>query len=247
MNGLIRAESIKLMTTRTALWLVVGAAAVAGLGAFSTIMSADAANLVGPLRSQNFFLLASINLSMFALVIGIRSFTDEFRYGSIVPTLLLVPARWRVVIAKVASSAAAGAVMAAAALLATLLLAAVLTELKGVTLEVHASDMAALVGLVVAAGLWSAAGAAVGAIVRHQVAAIVGALIWVLLLENLGSGLLGDSGRFLPGQAAHGLAQATRAGPLLSPAAGAALLAGYVVLVGALAVLLTSRRDVTIA
>ena len=244
MNGLIRAEAIKLMTTRTAVGLVAGATAVAGLGAFSTIMSAESANLGGPLRAQNFFLLASINLSMFALVIGIRSFTDEFRYGSIVPTLLLTPSRSRVLFAKVVTSAVAGVAMAAVAMTATVLLAALLMNLKGTSLNLQASDIAALGGLMVAAGLWSAAGAAVGAIVRHQVPAIVGALIWVLLLENLGSGLLGDAGRFLPGQAAHALAQATRAGPLLSPPAGALLLLAYVTAVSAIGLLLASRRDV---
>ena len=36
----------------------------------------------------------------FVLILGLRSFTDEFRFGSIVPTLLANPDRRRVLVAK---------------------------------------------------------------------------------------------------------------------------------------------------
>ena len=108
-----------------------------------------------------------------------------------------------------------------------------------------ARDVAALGGAVVAGGLWAAIGTAVGAMVRHQVAAVVGALVWVLLLENLGAGLFGDAGRFLPGQAAHGLAQASQAGTILAPVAAAALLVAYAVVATGLAMLRMARTDVT--
>ena len=244
MRALLKAEFIKLVTTRTALGLVVGAAAVAGMGAFSTIMSAKPEDLARPVHDQQFFMLASINLAMFALVMGIRTFTDEFRHGSIVPTLLVAPNRRTVVAAKVVTSAAAGAALAAVAQAAMLSLAVVLIGAKGIEATFEASDLAAISGLVVAGGLWAAIGAAVGAVVRHQVAAVVGSLVWVLLLENLGATLLGDLGRFLPGHAAHGLAQASQAGTLLAPAAGAILLVAYAVLAAATAAMRIGRTDV---
>lgn len=54
---------------------------------------------------------ASISLAMFALVLGIRVCTDEFRHGSIVPPLVVAPVQSRVVAAKVATSAAAGTLL----------------------------------------------------------------------------------------------------------------------------------------
>ena len=244
MRALLKAEFIKMTTTRTALGLVVGAAAVASLGAFSTIMSAKPEALSRPVHDQDFFMLASINLAMFALVVGIRSFTDEFRHGSIVPTLVITPDRRRVVAAKVVTSAAAGAALAAVAQVVMLTLAVVLIAAKGASSTFEARDLVAMGGLVVAGGLWGAIGVAVGALVRHQVAAVVGALVWVLLLENLGSAVLGDAGRFLPGQAAHALAQASQAGTLLQPAAAAIVLVVYAAASAAMAVVRMARTDV---
>lgn len=247
MWALARAEFIKLATTRTALGLVAGAIAVAALGAFSTIMSAGPEDLPRPLHEQHFFMLASINLALFGLVLGIRAFTDEFRYGSIVPTFLVAPDRSRVMTAKVATSAAVGAALAAIAQVVMLGLAVLLIAAKGAEITLHGKDLAAMAGLVVAGTMWAAIGVGIGAMVRHQVAAIVGALVWVLLLENLGAGFLGDAGRFLPGQAAHAVAQASQAGTLLAPAVGAVVMLAYMVGVTAAATARMRRADIASA
>ncbi len=244
MRALLRAEFIKLATTKTVLALVAGATAVAGLGAVSTILSARTEDLTRAVHDQPFFMLASINLAMFAMVLGIRTFTDEFRHGSIVPTLLVAPDRRKVVAAKVATSATAGAGLATVAHVVMLALALLLIGAKGAEATFEAKDLAAMGGAVLAGGLWAAIGAALGAIVRHQVAAVVGALVWVLLLENLGAGLLGDAGRFLPGQAAHGLAQASQAGTVLTPGAAAGLLLAYALVAAGAAMLALARTDV---
>ena len=88
---------------------------------------------------------------------------------------------------------------------------------------------------------------AVGAVVRYQVPAVVGALIWVLVVENLGAGLLGQAGSYLPGQAAHALASASQAGTLLAPAIGALVLGGYALLAMVAATVRMTRADVTTA
>ncbi len=244
MRTLLRSEFDKLVSVRTAAGLTLGAVVVAGLGTFSTIASSNPEGLDRPLHDQMFFLLASINLGLFALVLGTRAFTDEFRYGSIVPTLLVAPARGRVLAAKVITYAAAGAVLVAAALAVTLAIAYPMMGTKGAALTVRAADGAALAGMVAAGALWGVIGVAVGALVRQQVAAVVGALIWVLVVENLGAGLLRDAGRYLPGQAAHALADASQAGTLLAPALGAAVLAAYALVALALAALRMVRTDI---
>lgn len=247
MRALVKAELIKLTTTRTAMGLLLGAAAVTMLGAFSTIMSAAPADLAAPLHQQHLFLLASINLSLFALVLGIRGVTDEFRHGSIVPTLLLEPTRRRVLWGKTVTLAAAGALLATLAQAAMLGLALLLLQSKGVQATVGTSDLTAMGGLVAASALWTMIGVAVGAVVRHQVPALVGALIWVLVVENLGAGLLDQAGSYLPGQAAHALAGASQAGTLLAPGIGALVLGGYALLAMVAATVRMTRADVTTA
>lgn len=244
---MLRAELLKLTTTPAVLGLLAGAVVVAGLGAVSTTTSADPTSLATPLHTQHAFLLASINIGLFALILGMRSFSDEFRHGTIAWTLLSVRERWPVVVAKATTSALAAAAIAAVALAVMVALVALLSPAKGVPLSLTGADLAAAAGLSVAAAAWATLGVAVGALVRHQVAAVVGGLVWVLVVENLASGLLGDAGRFLPGQAAHAVADATAASALLPVWAGVAVLLAYVAGVGLLAAATLSQREVALA
>lgn len=245
MFPLVRAEFIKATTTRGTLGLLLGAAAVASLGAFSTITSGDAPSLTGQLQDQQYYLLASINLGLFALIAGIRTFTDEFRHGSIVPTLLLAPRRGRVVAAKAITGAAVGAVFVATAHAVMLGVAFLVLRMRHADVGWSASDLSAVAGLVSAGALWGVIGAAVGAIVRHQVAAIVGGVVWILVVENLGAGFLKDAAPYLPGQAAHAVARVSAiGGDLLKPPVALVLLVTYAVAVTLVAAAVLIRRDV---
>jgi ABC-2 type transport system permease protein len=243
MTSLVRSEFIKLLSTRTFYGLMAGAVAVVLLGTVSTIVSADPESLHGPVHKETFYVLASINAGLFALVLGIRSFTDEFRHGTIVTTLLAGGSRIRVLAAKVTVAAMAAAVMALVTGAVMTGTALVLSSARGVGFDVSPSDVSGLIGLVAALALWAAIGAALGAVVRHQVAAIVGGLIWVLIVENLGSSLLADAGRFLPGQAAHALADAP-VDSLAMPVA-AVVFVVYATVAALTAAASLVRRDVT--
>lgn len=242
MMSLVRSEFIKLFSTRTFYGLAAGAVAVVLLGTASTIMSADPKSLEGPLHDQTFYVLASINAGLFALVLGIRAFTDEFRHGTIVTTVLASGRRVSVLAAKAMVAAIGGAVMAAVTEVAMTAVALVLSSAREAGLSVASSDVTALGGMAAALALWAVVGVAVGAVVRHQVAAIVGGLIWVLVIENLGSSMLGDSGRYLPGQAAHALADAPV--EALALPTGAVVLGVYALLATILGSAVLARRDV---
>ena len=241
---MLRAELRKLTTTRAALGLLAGAVVVTGLSAFSTTASAEPGSLAEPLHTQQLFLLASINIGLFGLILGVRSFTDEFRHGTIAWTLLSVRERWRVVVAKAMTSALAAALIALIAQAAMVGVAVVVAGAKGATLGLSDADAGAVVGLTVGAAAWAALGVGVGALVRHQVAAVVGGLVWVLVVENLATGLLNDAGRFLPGQAAHGVANAAAVTDLLPARTAVPVLFAYVMVLGLLAVLTLSQREV---
>ena len=148
MRALVRAEFIKLGSTRTMPGLVVGATAVAALGAASTIMSARPEDLARAVHDQPFFMLASVNLAIFAMVLGIRAFTDEFRHGTIVSTLVVAPDRRSVVAAKMATSAAAGVGLAAVAQVVMVAIGLMLIETKGAEATFEGTDLAAMGGAV---------------------------------------------------------------------------------------------------
>lgn len=240
MRPQLRSEFIKLTSTRTVYGLLVGAIAVVALGTFSTIASAGAANLAGDLRTQPFFYLASVNLAVFAVILGVRSVTDEFRYGTIVASVVGSGHRGQLITAKATVAGLGAAMLAALAQTAMVGLALTLSTTAGGALQVSSTDVAAIAGLTAASALWAAIGVGVGALVRHQVAAIVGVIVWVLVVENLGASLMGAIGRYLPGQAAHGLAQLP---DLLAVPLAAAVLTAYTAVALIAAGIATARRD----
>lgn len=243
MKSLVKSEFIKLFSTRTFYGLTAGAVAVVLLGTASTILSADPKSLEGPLHEQTFYVLTSINVGLFALVLGIRAFTDEFRHGTIITTFLTTGRRMHVLAAKLIVAAVAAVGMAAVAEAAMTGTALFLSAARGPGFELTSSDASALVGLAAALAIWATIGVAVGAIVRHQVAAIVGGLIWVLVIENLGASLLGDAGRYLPGQAAHAVADVPM-DALLTVSVAAVVLVVYAAVAALLGATVLVRRDV---
>ena len=105
-----------------------------------------------------------------------------------------------------------------------------------------------LLGTMLMSALWAAAGVGLGALVRNQVAAIVGLFAWVFVVEILLFQYLPGVGRYAPGAAGTAMTGDTVGDPsisLLSAPAGGAVLAGYAIVLVAAGALVTSRRDVT--
>jgi ABC-2 type transport system permease protein len=154
-RGMFEAEWLKLRTTRAFYGLIAGAAGVAALGAFSTVASAKVDSLTGPLHEQTFWVLASVNIGLFALILGIRSYTEEYRHGTIVHTLFADPHRRRSAAAKAAISAGAAAVLAAVATVVMIGIALAMAAAKGGNLALGAADIGAFGGLLGASALWA--------------------------------------------------------------------------------------------
>jgi ABC-2 type transport system permease protein len=182
---------------------------------------------------------------LFGLLLGLRSFTDEFRYGSIVPTLLASPVRRRVLGAKLVATAGGGVALSLAAMAITIAIGVPLLITKGVDVTWSTGALAEVAGrLVGATVLWTAVGVGLGLAVRHQVAAIVGALVWLLAAEGILSGLVPDVAKYFPGAAGFAIV-GINAADLLAPSLGAVLLGGYAVAAVAAGGVLMQRRDIT--
>ena len=238
---MLRAELIKSATVRTVPAIVVLAAVLVAL----TSASVPPAQLQGAgLHDLTAYFISSIVIAVLAIVLGARTFTDEFRHGSIVPTLTLSPRRGRVLAVKMLISAFFGALLA---LVAMGVMVAIMTALAGVKEarpEIGDDALRAMGGLVGASALWAAVGAGVGAAVRSQVVAIVGALVWVAIFENVATGVLGGIASYLPGRVGYAVANVTASPDLVAPGTGAVLLIRYTVAFGLLGFLLL-RRDVS--
>lgn len=239
-----RAELVKATTTRSAAWLVAGATVTVALVTAGSVLSLPVRMLDGDYHAQQFILVGAIVLTLFSAVAGVRMFTDEYRHGVIVASAIAVPDRRRLFTAKAVTAVVIAAVISLVGQAAMAGVALLLAGQKGATLSLAATDFRAAAGLLVACLLWALIGTGVGAIARQPVAAVVGTVVWIVVVENAAGGFLHGAARLLPGQAGHAVALVFRVEGLLSPLAGGALLAGYALAALLLGLVLFDRRDV---
>jgi ABC-type transport system involved in multi-copper enzyme maturation permease subunit len=245
MNAVLRSEFRKLRTTRTVFGLLAGAVVLAGLALWGSLSSATPAELAAGLTAPFGYSGIVIIVLLFVMVLGIRSFTDEVRHGSVVPTFLSTPKRLRVLAAKMTVSAAAAVVFAVATLAVGTGVIAVYLIAHGFAVPVAWWTMGALFGKAIAiAVLWAAIGVSTGVVVRHQVAAIVGALAWLFVVENILSASVPKIAAWLPASAAGAAMGIESANTLVTPAVGMIVLIGWTVGAVALAATMIRRRDV---
>jgi ABC-2 type transport system permease protein len=250
MIRLVRAEFTKLTTTR----LVYGvAAAMAAFAVLAVVALMTTPDMEGnpPLSADSLpmFVAAPVTLlSGAALLLGILGMAGEFRHQTITGTFLVTPDRGRVVAAKLVAYPLAGIALTLTILAFTAAVATGWLAAKGITPSLlHARVVGqVLLGAVLAAGLCGLVGVGVAALVRNQVAALVGVAVWVLLIEGLLMSLLqapSSLAKWLPSAAAAALTNP--GGGHLSRLAGALLLAGYALALALAGTRLVVRRDIT--
>jgi ABC-2 type transport system permease protein len=182
-----------------------------------------------------------------ALVIGILAVTNEFRHGTITPTLLVVPNRTRLMLAKLvavlvlalALGLASGVIMVGAS--------AIFGALRDFDGSAYAAEV--LIGMTAGTALNAALGVGVGVLLRNQVGAIVGVLIYGFILEDL-IGLIPWVRDWLPKYGLSGVSNALGGvnpgdGDFLSQGVAGLLLALYVAVIWVVGLLVMRRRDVT--
>jgi len=192
-STLLRAELLKLRTTRTFVALV-GAALVLSLAL--TVLLASLVDV--ETESDVSDVLLTDTSSLFILVLAAVGMTGEWRHRTITGTVLAAPDRVRVLLAKVAVYALAGIVLSLVVSLVSMAVGSAILSSRGqITLD--AGDLASILwrNLVVAA-YGGAIGVLVGALVRNQAAAIVGILVWLFLIEPAVLAAASDVGRFGP-------------------------------------------------
>jgi ABC-2 type transport system permease protein len=245
MRNQIASEFRKLTTTRSIYAMLAALVAIIGVGVVATTANGRPGSLLVPLEDQVFLNVSLTIAPVFGLLLGLRSFTDEFRFGSIVPTLLASPVRRRVLGAKLVTIAGGGVALSLAAVVISITVGVPILVVKGIGVTWSTGALAVVVGrLIGATVLWTAIGVGLGLAVKHQVAAIAGTLVWVLAAEGLLSGLVPNVARYFPGAAGFAVVGINSA-ELLTPALGAVLLGAYALAAVAVGEVLMQRRDIT--
>ena len=256
MMSMVRSEFRKVTTTKVLLWLTIATITFSALNVVLLVFLTPRAMdidpelnlLLDPAYVTN-ILGAAGSSSIFILILGIIGMTSEYRHMTITSTFLATPKRPRVLIAKGITYALLGAALGLIAFItsfAVTLIALMSDEHAPVDIV---TALQILGGVVLAFAIYAFVGVSVGALIRNQVAAIVGALVWVLIVEALLTVFVDWIGKWLPGGALDAVLQTTnvtgRGGEDILPTAiGVVVLLGYAVLFGLLASLTTLRRDI---
>jgi ABC-2 type transport system permease protein len=193
MKALLKAELIKLRTTRTFIALTATAVGV------SLLITILVASITEPTEDEVLVDVFNSDVSgLFILILAVIGITGEWRHHTITSSLLAAPDRLRFLTAKTIAFAVAGLVLSvlisiAVAIVGFAILSArdLPTPELGDLLEQFARNA----GI---AALGGAFGVGIGAVLRNQVVAIVGLLVVSFAVEPVLIGLAPEVGRFGP-------------------------------------------------
>ena len=229
MTNLVRVELLKLRTT-PALFVTLAVTLLLTVTSVLTTTLLAGRQGTAPLgSSENVGKVLAVGAltSTVMLVLGIMISAGEDRHRTIIGTYLAEPRRSRVLVAKLFAAGAIGAVAGAATFGLALAVAVPLYAAKGVHhLPV---DVASLwLGTTLITACYGLLGVALGALTRNTVGAIIGALIWVTVIEvTILQPLVPAIAKWLPTGAGVALTTANSTGNLLSPGMAALVLVGW--------------------
>lgn len=246
----INVERIKLFSTRSPYWCLLGIVAAA-------VMFALMAGLIDHgSQAQVAFALSGVSIgqSVF-MVLAALAVTTEYRFGTIRSTFLATPHRTSVLLAKTVLLALMGAVVGFVCAVGAFELTALLAARPPLPLTLSGELWRVVAGHAALYAVAAVIAVAVGSLLRHSAGAIAVLLLWPLLLEGL-IGIIpkvGDKiGPWLPFRAAGAFVADTRAGipqqlavstngP--SPIGGLLVFLGYAAVLWLIAAILLRRRD----
>jgi len=239
----VRAELLKIRSTRTTIGLVLGMIALILLFTLLDGLFSHSSGLASREDQRQLMSVGSF-AGVFSALAGVLLVTSEYRYGTIRPTFLFNPARSHVLTAKVVAGALVGLAFGILGEAIGWAIGYAVLDERGITIVLTSSDVLLLtLGGLAGVALWGAIGVGVGAIIHNQIGAVVALLAWGLVVENLVFGYVPSVGRFLPSRASDAL-MGLGTDHLLSPGAGAITLIAWAGALGVVGIALSVRQDI---
>ena len=243
MKALLRAELIKLRTTRTFLVLTAATLAISLLVVVLTTTIQDEWT-----EDDARDLFTSDFTGLFILLLGVMGMAGEWRHRTITSTVLAAPRRLRLLSAKTISYAVAGITISLIVTVTIMAIGTLILSARDLP-TAGLGDLADVLwrNLVVAAYL-GAFGVCIGGLIRNQIVAIVGLLLLMFAIEPAVLGLAPEVGKFGPTLAAPngfiGLEDVFGEGDeQLTPAVALLVMIGWVGLAFTAAAARLERRD----
>jgi ABC-type transport system involved in multi-copper enzyme maturation permease subunit len=195
----------------------------------------------------------AISSYFFAIIIGIMLMSGEFRHGTSVATFLTAPKRGTVLANKLAIAAIGGALVMVIATASGLLGGWVALQFFDNVAEPSSGVfLNTMIAAVVSGAILGVVGVALGTLVRNQMLAITGSLIYLFVIDPILLTLAPEAGKWLPsGLITAMLALDIQAPELgidtanyLPPLTATLVLLGYGVVFGVVAIATSLRRDI---
>jgi hypothetical protein len=244
MSDQLRSELLKLRTIRMTLVFLLLAVALALLTVLADGLSATLDELAVEDEQRRLIGTAATNAVFLATFVGLLAVTNEFRYGTIRPTLLFEPRRRVVLAAKLAAGALMGISLAVACVAVSFAAGLALLSARDLDIALTRTNTLVLVfGTIAASALTAMLGVSLGALIRNQVAAIGALAVYSLVVDVLLFTTVPSVGRFLPGEAANSLSGLPEEN-LLVPGMGAAVVVAWTIAFVAAATARTECSDV---
>jgi ABC-2 type transport system permease protein len=243
MRRLVSTELLKLRVTRSIWGFVAVALVLAGLRTAMVFASIGTAAGIhrGTTEATMTIAGAAGTGVLVVLVLAVLSVTGEARHGTLTGSLLLVPHRRSLVVAKCLALSLVG-VVSALVLLALGLAVALLSGIGG---PLRTTDLLVLVAAVVTVGtFWAWVGVGVGLLVNNQILAVLIPVLWLLVVEPLvGASSLAPLRLWLPGNLPGQVLPSASGGP--TPLVAVALLCVYGLALSLAGGARLMRRDVS--
>ena len=243
MTAQIRAELLKIRSTRTTLGLILAMIALILLFTLLTGLLTHPSGLASRQDQRQLLSLSSL-AGVFSALAGVLLVTGEYRYGTIRATILFNPVRSHVLAAKAVAGALAGLAFGIIDEAIGWAISYAILAGRGITVVLSSGDILLLtLGGLAGAALWGAIGAGVGAIIHNQIGAVITLLAWGLVVDDLLFGLAPSVGRFTPTRASDAL-MGLRVDHLVSPGAGAFTLIAWAAALAVVGIVLSARQDI---
>jgi ABC-type transport system involved in multi-copper enzyme maturation permease subunit len=250
MIRLVRAEWTKLFTTRVWIGLLLGACVM--VAAFAIFFTSFAGNPeagipdVGTPVYEDIALSTAANANILFLILGIIGMTQEYRHRTATPTFLTTPRRGAVVAAKLVAYALAAAAFSLVVVAVNYVVVAIHAGALGAAPALDGDNVGTLGRAALALVIYAVIGVGLGALLRNQVGAIVGGLVYLFVVEPIIRSVPATAGAFkwMPGGALEALTATFQGPEVLDAWQGALLLLGYGLLAAVLGTLLAVRRDI---
>lgn len=271
LSGLIRSEMLKIRTTNAWWWFALGTL-VWTAGALVVNMASahfafedpgalgqeGAALATAEFQGSNVYTSGQFLGLMFVMLIGILMVTNEFHHQTVTSTLLATPRRTVVIAMKLVTAVLIGMAFAVVITVIDLIAGSIFFSAEGLgTLLGEWPVQRSILLNLLAFGVWTMFGVAIGTLITNQLAAtlvaaalyLVGTTVaqilffvlsnwlgeavleWQVMVPSIASQVMVSGGADLPGSPAWWV--------------GALVLVGYTLIAGLIGVSITRRRDIS--